>query len=59
MWPLPVDGPFQQAEYEGATKVIERYLGIRQSKLSRYVHKLYVDVRDLPTDGSGIAAADG
>ena len=54
-----VDGPSQQAEYEGATKVIERYLGIRQSKLSRYVHKLYVDVRDLPTDGSGIAAADG
>jgi hypothetical protein len=45
-----VNGPSQQAEYEGATKIIEHYLGIRQSKLSRYVHKLYVDVRDLPTD---------
>jgi hypothetical protein len=26
------DGPSPQAEYEGATKVIEHYLGIRQSK---------------------------
>jgi hypothetical protein len=57
--PYPWLGTSQQAEYEGATKVIEHYLGIRQSKLSRYVHKLYVDVRDLPTDGSRIAAADG
>jgi hypothetical protein len=46
-----VDGSSQQAEYEGATKIIEHYLGIRQSKLSQSVHKLYVDVRDLPTDG--------
>lgn len=45
-----VGGPSERAEYEGATKVIEHYLGIRQSKLSRYIHKVYVDVRDLPTD---------
>ena len=29
-------------------KVIEHYLGVRQSKVSRFVHKLYIDVRDLP-----------
>lgn len=45
-----VNGPSERAEYEGATKVIEHYLGVRQSKLSRYVHKVYVDVRDFPTD---------
>jgi hypothetical protein len=43
-----VGGPSERAEYEGATKIIEHYLGIRQSKLSRFVHKLYVDVRNLP-----------
>jgi hypothetical protein len=24
--------------------------GVRQTTLSRYVHKVYVDVRDLPAD---------
>lgn len=42
-----VNGPTERAEYEGAIKVIEHYLGLRQSKLSRYVHKLFIDVRDL------------
>ena len=45
-----VKWPFERAEYEGATKVIEHYLGVRRSKLSRYIHKIYVDVRDLPQD---------
>lgn len=45
-----VSGPSERAEFEGALKVIEHYLGIRQSKLSRYVHKLYIDVRELPAD---------
>ena len=45
-----VNGPSERAEYEGATKVIEHYLGVRRSKLSRYIHKVYVDVRDLPHD---------
>lgn len=45
-----VKGPSERAEYEGATKVIEHYLGIRNTKLSRYIHKVYVDVRDLPAD---------
>lgn len=42
-----VNGPTQKAEYEGAIQVIEHYLGVRQSKISRYVHKLFVDVRSL------------
>lgn len=42
-----VGGPSQRAEYEGASKVIEHYLGVRRSKISRYVHKLYVDVAEL------------
>ena len=43
-----VRGPSERAEFEGAMKVIEHYLGVRQSKVSRFVHKLYIDVRDLP-----------
>jgi hypothetical protein len=43
-----VGGPSERAEYEGATKVIEHHLGVRQSELTRYIHKLYVDVRDPP-----------
>ncbi len=42
-----VRGPSDRAEYEGATKVIEHCLGIRRTRLSAFVHKLYVDVRDL------------
>jgi hypothetical protein len=42
-----VNGPTQRAEYEGAIQVIEHYLGVRRSKISRYVHKLFVDVRSL------------
>ena len=45
-----VGGPSERAEFEGATKVIEHFLGVRQSKLTRFVHKLYVDVRDLPAE---------
>jgi hypothetical protein len=48
---VDVGGPSERAEYEGATKVIEHYLGVGRSKLSRYVHKVYVDVRDLPPAG--------
>lgn len=42
-----VNGPSEQAEYEGAIHVIEHYLGVRRTKLSRYIHKLFVDVRSL------------
>jgi hypothetical protein len=43
-----VGGPTERAEYEGASKVIEHYLGVRRSKISRYVHKIFVDVNTLP-----------
>ena len=42
--PVPAD----RSAYEGATAIIERCLGVQGSKLLRYVHKVYVDVRDLP-----------
>ena len=42
-----VGGPSRREEYEGATKVIEHYLGIRRTRLSPFVHKLYVDVAGL------------
>lgn len=42
-----VNGPSERAEYDGAIHVIEHYLGVRRSKLSRYIHKLFVDVRSL------------
>lgn len=40
-------GPSTKDEYIGATKVIEHYLGIRNSKISRYIHKIFVDVNEL------------
>lgn len=42
-----VKGPKVPEAYEGATHVIEHYLGIRQSKISRFVHKIYVEVNEL------------
>ena len=45
-----VKGPSDRAEYERASAEIESRLGVRQTTLSRYVHKVYVDVRDLPAD---------
>jgi hypothetical protein len=42
-----VGGPAAREAYEGASQVIEHYLGVRQSKISRYVHKVFVDVKDL------------
>lgn len=42
-----VRGPCERAEYDGATRVIEHYLGVRRSKLSRYIHRVFVDVRPL------------
>jgi hypothetical protein len=54
-----VGGPSERAEWTGAIKVVEGYLGLGRHRLSRYVHKLFVDVRDLsagdsrPTEGEG------
>ena len=42
-----MDGPQTREEWEGAIKLLETFMGIRQSKLSQYVVNLFVDVRDL------------
>jgi exonuclease III len=44
-----VFGPSSKDEYLGAIKVIEAALGLRRDKLSRYVHKLFIDVSHLQT----------
>lgn len=43
-----VNGPSDRAEWIGAIKVVEGYLGLGRHRLSRYVHKIFVDVADLP-----------
>jgi hypothetical protein len=45
-----VEGPATEGEWRAALQVIEGYLGLRQHKLQRYVHKIFVDVRELPQD---------
>lgn len=42
-----VGGPSDRAEWIGAIKVVEGYLGLGRHRLSRYVHKIFVDVREL------------
>jgi hypothetical protein len=40
-------GPSEVAEYRGAIRVIEQYLGLGRHRLGRFVHKVFVDVREL------------
>lgn len=42
-----VKGPTTEAEWRGATTVVESYLGLGRHRLSRYVHKIFIDVNDL------------
>lgn len=42
-----VGGPADRLEWEGALKVVEGYLGLGRHRLSKYIHKLYVDCREL------------
>lgn len=42
-----VGGPATTEEWMGAIKVVETYLGIGTHRLSRFVHKLFVDVNEL------------
>lgn len=42
-----VGGPSEVAKYRGAINVIEHYLGMRRHRLSKFVHKVFVDVRGL------------
>jgi hypothetical protein len=40
-------GPGSQAQWEGAIKLMEAFLGLQEHKLSAYVLHAFVDVRDL------------
>jgi hypothetical protein len=42
-----VSGPSEIAEYLGALKVIEHYMGLGRHRMQKYIHKIFVDVRDL------------
>jgi hypothetical protein len=42
-----IGGPETRAEWEGAIKVTEIYLGLGRHKLSRFVHHVFVSVKDL------------
>ena len=42
-----VDSPATQEEWDGATTLMESVLGIRRTRLSRYIHKIFIDVRGL------------
>jgi hypothetical protein len=39
-----MDGPRSKAEWEGAIKLLHRYLGINRHRLSSYVLELFIDV---------------
>jgi hypothetical protein len=43
-----VRGPAAEAEWRGAIKVVEGYLGLGRHRLNRYIHKVFVDVDALP-----------
>jgi len=43
-----VDGPATVDEWKGAITLVESYLRLRRHRLSRYVHKLFIDARDVP-----------
>jgi len=45
-----VTGPTSRAEWEGAIKVTEAYLGLGRHKLSSYVHHAFVNVSALSTE---------
>jgi hypothetical protein len=42
-----VSGPSTRDEWTGAIRLVEGYLGITRHRLSRYIHKVFVDIRQL------------
>lgn len=42
-----VKGPATREEWKGAIRVAEGYLGLERHQLSKYVHHVFVNVRDL------------
>jgi hypothetical protein len=43
-----VGGPASQEEWNGAIKLMLAFLGLSRHKLSKYIHKIFVDVNELP-----------
>ena len=43
-----VAGPATREEWNGAIKLMLAFLGLTRHKLSKYVHKVFVDVNELP-----------
>ena len=46
-----VGGPTDRAEWNGAIKVVECYLGLGRHRLAKYMHELFVDVSPLKALG--------
>lgn len=44
-----VRGPSERAEWEGAIKLVEGYLGLGRHRMAKYVHKIFLDVAPLST----------
>jgi len=42
-----IGGPATELEWEGAIKLLESFLGVRSHKLSKYVHHVFIDVKEL------------
>lgn len=43
-----VRGPTTRDEWAGAIQLVEAYLGVGRHRLSRFIHRIYVDVAQLP-----------
>ena len=48
---LDVNGPNNPAEWQGAIKVVECYLGLGRTRLTKYMHKVFVDATPLVSLG--------
>ncbi len=46
-----VNGPTDRAEWQGAIKVVECYLGLGRTRLSKFMHKVFVDASPLVAEG--------
>jgi len=47
-----IGGPGTRLEWQGAIKLLESFLGLREHKLSQYVLHVFVDVNELESSGT-------
>jgi hypothetical protein len=45
---IDVQGPASRDEWLGALKLVESYLGVGRHRMSRYIHKIFLDAASLP-----------